>query len=231
MGVEREVLISLLKLTKEGPAEIEDLTSDSRVPSQLLPEALMTSLQQGIVEVDGGSVSAGPEQRLRGAVRAVELGADIERVCKLLTWTEFEDISVLAFEASGYKVKKHFRFSRSGRRWEIDVLAMKRPIVACADCKQWHRGWRGSASRKATEQQIERTRILAETAPAMLEKIDMKGWKHADFLPMVLSLTPSAHKFHKGAPIVPVLQLRDFLQDMPAYIGKIKRFRASFPDA
>ncbi|MDH5795151.1 MAG: hypothetical protein OEZ24_03490 [Candidatus Bathyarchaeota archaeon] len=227
MGVEREVLISLLKLTKEGPAEIEDLTSDSRVPSQLLREALMTSLQQGIVKVDGDSVTAGPEQRLRAAVRAVELGADIERVCKLLTWTEFEDISVLAFEASGYKVKKHFRFSQSGRRWEIDVLAMKRPIVACADCKQWHRGWRGSASRKAAELQIGRTEALAAASPSMAEKIGVKGWRGADFLPMVLSLLPGAHRLHKGAPIVPVLQLRDFLQEIPAYMDKIRHFRVA----
>jgi Holliday junction resolvase-like predicted endonuclease len=230
MATEREVLISFLRLTKGGPVEIKDLSSESQIPRQLVHETL-TSLRLGIVEADGHSISGGPEQRLRAAHKAVELGADIERVCGFLTWSEFEDISVMAFEANDFKVKKHFRFSGSGRRWEIDILAAKRPIVACADCKQWHRGWRGSASRKATEQQIERTRVLAETAPAMLEKIDMKGWKHADFLPMVLSLTPSAHKFHRGAPIVPVLQLRDFLHDLPAYVGKIKRFRASFPDA
>lgn len=225
MTAEREILISLLKLTIEGPAEIEDLSRESRVPRQLVHEAVIKSSELGILEMDERLAIAGGEQRLRAAIRAVELGADIERVCKFLTWTEFEDISVLAFEANDYRVKKHFRFSRIGRRWEIDILATKRPIVACADCKQWHRGWRGSASRKAAEQQIERTRVLAEASSSMLAKIGVNGWRRADFLPIVLSLMPGARRFHKGTPIVPVLQLRDFLQKMPAYLSKIKHFR------
>ena len=135
MATEREVLISFLKLTKGGPVEIKDLSSESQIPRQLVHETL-TSLRLGIVEADGHSISGGPEQRLRAAHKAVELGADIERVCRFLTWSEFEDISVMAFEANDFKVKKHFRFSGSGRRWEIDILAAKRPIVACADCKQ-----------------------------------------------------------------------------------------------
>lgn len=222
MAAEREILIYLLKLTREGPAKIEDISRESRVPPQLVHEELTRSLD--LVQLDEDSVTAKAEQRLRVAIRAVELGADIERVCKFLTWTEFEDISVLAFEANNYNVKKHFRFSRSGRRWEIDILAIKRPIVACADCKQWHRGWRGSASRKAAEEQTERTKVLAEASSSMVEKIGVKGWRRADFLPMVLSLMPGARRFHKGTPIVPVLQLRDFLQEMPAYLRRIKHF-------
>ena len=222
MVAEREILIYLLKLTKEGPAKIEDISRESRVPTRLVHEQLTRS--SGLMQLDEDLVTVNAEQRLRVAVRAVELGADIERVCKFLTWAEFEDISVLSFEANNYKVKKHFRFSRSGRRWEIDILAMKRPVVACADCKQWHRGWRGSASRKAAEEQTERTRVLAEASSSMVEKIGIVGWGRADFLPIILSLMPGAHRFHKRTPIVPVLQLRDFLQEMPAYLQKIKHF-------
>ena len=125
MATEREVLISVLKLTKEGPAEIKDLSNESQIPRQLVHETL-TSLRLGIIEADGHSISAGPEQRLRAALKAVELGAAIERVCGFLNWSEFEDISVMAFEANAFKVKKHFRFSGSGRRWEIDILSIDR---------------------------------------------------------------------------------------------------------
>lgn len=223
MVTEREILIHLLELTKEGPTKVEDISRESRVPVQLVREEM--ARRSGLVQLDEDLVTVNAEQRLIVAIRAVELGADIERVCKFLTWAEFEDISVLAFEANNYKVKKHFRFSRSGRRWEIDILAVKRPIVACADCKQWHRGWRGSASRKAAEEQIERTKVLAEAATSMAEKTGVKGWGHAVFLPIILSLMPGAQRFHKRTPIVPVLQLRDFLQQMPAYLQKIKHFR------
>ncbi len=221
---ERAILISLLKLTKEGPVEIEEISREAHIPVQLAYNALKESSDLGIVRLEGELVLADGEQRLRAAIRAVGLGTDIERVCKFLTWTEFEDISILAFEANGFTVGKHFRFSRSGRRWEIDILALKRPFVASVDCKQWRKGWRGAASRTAAERQTERTEILAKASATMDAKIGIKGWEHADFVPIVLSLLPGARKFHRGTPVVPVLQLTDFLREMPAYINKIKHF-------
>ena len=82
---------------------------------------------------------------------------------------------------------------------------------------------------KAAEQQTERTKAVAEASPCLNEAIGIKGWKCAYFMPLILSLMPSAFKLHRGVPIVPVLQLRDFLQEMPAYIGEMAHFRKMLP--
>jgi len=221
---EREVLVSILKLTREGPSKIGDIAKDARVLNQVVHQVVEKGSGLGFFELDGKFIVARGEQRLQIACRAIELGADIERVCKLLAWTEFEDISVLAFEANDFKIKKHFRFSWSGRRSEIDILGLKEPIVASADCKHWHRGWRGSASRKAAEKQAERTRALAEASISLHRKIGIEKWKDAYFVPMVLSLMPGAIKLYNGLPVVSVLQLRDFLQKMHGYVDEIKHF-------
>jgi hypothetical protein len=230
MPTEREVLVSLLKLTTEGRVEIKEISRETRIPIEIVRQVLRKSLELGIVCLDRKLITAASEQRIRAAVRAVELGADIQRVCKFLTWAEFEDISVLAFDANNLVTKKHFRFSWSGRRWEIDILGLRKPIVACVDCKHWHRGWRGAASRRAAEQQIERTRVLAEASASMSKRLGIDGWGHACFVPAILSLASGSCKFYKGAPIVPVLQLRDFLQQMPAYLGKITHFDVAVPN-
>jgi len=227
MLAEREVLISILKLTKDGSARFDDIARDARVLCQVVRQVLKKDRDLGLIQLDGNSVRTDAEQRLKLAAMAIESGADIERVCKLLTWEEFEDIAVLAFEANDFAVKKHFRFSWSGRRWEIDIMGLREPIVASVDCKQWHRGWRGSASRKAAEKQAERTAGLAKASAAMGEKLGIGDWKDARFVPIVLSLMPGAFKFHKGLPIVPVLGLRDFLQKLPGYLDKIAHFCAS----
>jgi len=221
---EREALVSILKLTIEGPAKIGDIAKDARVLNQVVHQVIEKSSGLGFIELDGKLITARGEQRLRIACRAIELGVDIERVCKLLLWTEFEDISVMAFEANDFKIKKHFRFSWSGRRSEIDILGLKEPIVVSADCKHWRHGWRGSASRKASEKQAERTRALAEASISLHRKIGIEKWKDAYFVPMVLSLMPGAIKLYNGLPVVSVLQLRDFLQKMPGYIDEIKHF-------
>jgi len=221
---EREVLVSILRLTRQGPVKIGDIAKDARVLNQVVHQVVEKGSGLGLIELDGKSISAQGVQRLRIAYRAIELGADIERVCKLLAWGEFEDISVLAFEANDFKIKKHFRLRWSGRRSEIDILGLKEPFVASVDCKHWHYGWRGSASRKAAEKQAERTRALAEASISLGDKIGIEKWKDAYFVPMVLSLMPSAIKLYNCLPIVSVLQLRDFLQKMPVYIDEIKHF-------
>jgi len=230
MTIEREVLVSALKLTSGGPAEIEEIARETRIPAKVVRGVVKRSSDLGIVQRRGSSVVLEKEQRLSTAVRAITLGADVERVSKFLTWSEFEDMSVLAFEANDFVVKKHFRFKWSGRRWEIDLLGFKEPIIASVDCKHWRHGWRGSASRTAAEKQVERTRAFTESSASLLDRMGVAKWRQAYFVPAVLSLVPSENKSCRGVPIVPVLQLRDFLQTMPAYIREITHFQKSFPE-
>jgi len=227
--VEREILISTLMLTRESSVKIEEVSRKSRIPVPIVREMLKKNSDRGIVQLDGETVRVEAEQRLKAAVRVMELGADVERVCKVLTWTEFEDFAFLAFEANNFVAKKHFRFNWSGRRWEIDILALKEPIVASVDCKQWHRGWGESANRKAAELQVERTQVLAEASSSMSDKIGVTEWKHAYFVPIIISLMQGPYKLYGGTPVVPILQLRDFLQGILVYIDKITHFHVHFP--
>jgi Holliday junction resolvase-like predicted endonuclease len=227
MIAEREVLISVLKLTRNGQARIKDIIRDTRVPTQVACKILEKNAASGILHMAGSSITATPEQRLRIAIKAVSLSADVERVCKHLHWEEFEEISALALEVNGFKVKKHFRFVWNGKRFEIDLVALKRPFVVCVDCKQWRQGWRGTASRKVAEKQIERTRTLAEASANLAEKLEIDGWGQACFVPVIVSLFPWISKFHKASPIVPIIQLRSFIQAMPAHLDEIDHYWAS----
>jgi len=224
MLAEREVLVSLLKLTSEGAVKLDSLSQEARVPVQVVKEVLRRNSDLLTYVPSLKMVAVGSEQRMKMALKAISLEADIERVCTFLTWLEFEDISILAFEANDFETKKHFRFSWSNRRWEIDIMGLKKPLIICADCKHWRHGWSGSGSRKAAEMQKERTKALSEASKTLDDKIGARIWKHAYFVPMVLSLVPANQKFYNGVPIVPVLQLRDFLSQIPAYLDKIAHF-------
>ncbi len=224
MPVERNLLISILKLTKTGPVQKELVSRDARVPVQVADEILKKLLDIGLIQYRGRSIEAPPNQRVRMAIRAVELGSDPERVCGALEWDEFEEIAAKAFEASNFMVKRRFRFKWAGRRWEVDVLGCKEPLVACADCKHWRRGWRRSAIMKAVEAQVERTKMLAEALPSQREKAGLVDWKKATLVPMILSLVPGPFKFYNNVPIVPVLQLPNFLNELPAHTISLTRF-------
>lgn len=227
MSFEREVLVSLLKITREGAADFYDLCRETRIPSQIVRDILDKNSNLVTYSLPLEKVMITYEQRMKIALRAINLGADIERVCTFLTWLEFENMAILAFKANDYETKKHFRFRWFNRRWEIDILGLKNPFIICADCKHWHHKWSGSASIKAANMQMERTKMLAEAFKALDHRIPVSAWKYAYFIPMILSLLPANRKFYNNVPIVSVLQLRDFLYQVPAYLSKIAHYQFS----
>jgi Holliday junction resolvase-like predicted endonuclease len=228
MIVERNLLISLLKLTKDGPVLIEDVNKNSRIASDIVRK-LLEKLQNGdMINLQGDTVKVINDNRLRLAVKAASLGADVEHISAVLRWQEFEDIVAIALERNGYVVAKNVRFKHAGRKCEIDIVGCKKPLVICIDCKHWRHGMAPSALKRTTEAQVERTRALAASLPHVSLEIECTKWNKAKFIPTVLSLTQGRFKFYNIVPIVPVLQLQDFLNQLPAYTESLKYFSKEF---
>jgi len=229
MLIEREILTSVLKKTLEDSrVSIEDICKEARMPRAIVLEILNKLSGDSLLEVKEDRVIVNGEQRLKIAVKAVNLGSDIERVAKFLSWAEFERFSRLSFELNDFRVISNFRFTLLRKRWEIDIIGVKRPMVISADCKHWRRRWSGSASAKAARGQAERTKALAEASKRIKSKIGISGWMHAYFIPAVLSLFPSQHKFYEKTPIVPILQLKDFLQNIIIHLDEVNYFYVTY---
>jgi len=225
MAAERNILSSVLKLTRTGPVRKELIQRDAKVTVHVADEALRKLFEAGFIRQRSGLVEASPSQRVCVAVQAIKLGADFERICKFLEWTEFENIAVQAFQANGFRVLRNFRFKHTGKRWEIDVLSCREPLVVCVDCKHWRRGWSRAATVKAVEAQIERTRAFADALPNYSQRARLTEWKSATLVPLILSLVPGPFKFHKNVPIVPVLQLQDFINELPLEANSLSHFK------
>jgi Holliday junction resolvase-like predicted endonuclease len=228
MTLERDILISILKLTKSGPIAEEIIARDVNVPVQLTHELLNKFRDAELIKWQNKAIEASSNQRAKIAIHAIKLGADFERLCRVLEWIEFENLAATAFEANNFAVRRRFRFKWAQRRWEIDVLGCRKPLIACVDCKHWTHGWRGSAIRKAAEAQALRTKVLAEALPSLRKKIGLVQWRQATLIPVVLSLVPGPLKFYEKVPIVPILQIQNFLNELLAHITALAHFRAYF---
>jgi Holliday junction resolvase-like predicted endonuclease len=226
--IEIDLIMSILKLTKNGSVPQEAIAKDARLPSDVASKLLRKFQTDGVVYLSDNNVDADAGGRLKLAVRAVALGADIERVSDFLRWEEFEDIAAIALERNGYFVAKNVRFKHAGRKWEIDIVGCKKPLVTCIDCKHWRHGMAPSALKRIAEAQVERTRVLAESLPHVSLEIECAKWNKAKFIPVVLSLTQCRFKFYDMVPIVPVLQLQDFLSQLLAYTESLKYFLKEF---
>ena len=226
--IERDLLISLLKLTKNGHILIKDVNKDSRLASDISRKLLENLQNEGLVYLKEDFVEIDSANRLRLAIKAASMGADFERVSAFFSWQEFEGAAALALERNGYIVAKNVRFKHADRRWEIDVIGCRKPLVVCVDCKRWQRGLKPSALGKIVEAQVERAHALADVLPNTELKIECVKWNKAKFIPVILSLFPSSFKFYKNVPVVPVLQLQDFLCQLPAQVESLKYFVKRF---
>lgn len=226
MTVERNLLRSILKLTKKGPIEKTLISRDAQIPVQIADDMLKDFSKAGFIQLTGKVVEASLNQRVKIAIHAVRLGADFESVCNFLEWNEFEKIAATTFEFNHFNVIKGLRFKGAGRRWEVDVLGYREPIIVSADCKHWHHGWTRSAITKTIDAQMARTQALANAAPTLREKMGLADWKEATLIPMVLSLFPAPLKLYRNTPVVPILQLQDFLNELPAHIDSLTHFFA-----
>lgn len=228
MSIECNLLTSLLKFTKEGVVLTEDIEKDCRIPSNTIEKLLSKLQNEGLIYLKHSNVEVESSMRLKLAVKAASLGADIEHISNFLCWQEFEEITAFALKNFGYAVANNVRFKHSGRKWEIDVVGCKRPLVVCIDCKHWQHSIAPSALRKIVDSQIERTRAFADSLPNVSLHLECTKWNDAKFIPAVLSLMPSAFKFYNKVPVVPILQMQDFLNQMSVHIESLKFFSKSF---
>lgn len=228
MSVERNLLISLLKMTEKGDVKQEQVNIDSKLPSSVTSVLLQNLQNQNLIYLKNGLITVDTQSRIKIAVKAIQLGADIECVSSYLSWQEFEAIAAVALEYNGYVTKKNTRFTHNGRRWEIDVVGCRKPLVICVDCKHWHHGMHPSTLRKIVETQATRVAAFADFLPNRSADLPCLQWKRANFVPVIVSLVPYSSKFYDHVPVVPVLMLQDFISQLPLYLESVQYFSRVF---
>jgi len=225
MTTKTDVLISILKHTSSGPAPSKLLAKEANVPVPVANNILRSLDEAGFIEWENEHIELSSNQRVKLAIHAINQGTDVERVCKVLEWKEFENFTATAFEKNNFSTKRNFRFKAAQRRWEIDVLAYSEPIIVCVDCKRWRRGWGNSAITKVAAAQSQRTEVLANSLHFLQQKIGLDNWKQATLFPAILSLFPGPVKFYNKVPVVPILQIQNFIEEFQCHKTELTHFQ------
>jgi len=214
------LLLSIIKLGT-GLVDVRQISQDSKVSVSLVEKTLKKLEAEKMIRFEDGCVTASPEQRLELAMLAIKGGADIERVCKLLGWREFEDLAVLVLGCNGFSTRKHFRFKTQGRWFEIDVLGIEEPLVLSIDCKRWRRSWQRSATMRIVEKQLRRTLALVNSFQSLGNRLEVNGWKGVRVLPLILTMSETPLKTYDKVPVIPIFYFQNFLNnEMNTYINE-----------
>jgi hypothetical protein len=229
MPAQRDILIALLENTQKKPADTSTLREAVRVTDEAYDTYMTHLASSGLIDEDQGSVTASLDQRLELAIRAVQAGGDLERVSRALGWLEFEEIVARIFEENGYDVKRRFRFQAEGRRWEIDILATRSPLMVCAECKHWAKGLGSATARRIAETHLEKVETLSRSLGGLRERVGIASWSRATLIPMALSLQPARERIYRRIPVVSVYGLPGFLSEYEAQMDWLASFPVDLP--
>jgi predicted transcriptional regulator len=223
MKASDNILFSILCRTMENEIlRLDELAESLRLPRDVIEDSLRDLALQGIVYLNDETVAVRADGRMAIAIRAIESGLDPEDVSRALNWQEFETLVTEAMKANGYRTVKHLVFKRSGKRFEIDVLAIRNDLILSCDCKHWRHGWNPSRIRSAVKSQITRTQALLESAEPLESRFGLSKTKSLRALPVILALADVPNRIVEGVPVVPILRLSAFLSGLSPLDSRLR---------
>jgi len=164
-----------------------------------------------------------PELKIKLAFLAIRLGGSVEEVTRLLSWREFEGFCSNILEYHFFRVYRNFRFKSNKRRFEIDLMGLKKPYILCFDAKKWDlRPRKASGIRKSALMQLERCVELASKIPTLKTALNLNDWKEILIIPGIVTLFEEAVKIFEGVPVVPLFKFKRFIEEFEDYLDKIK---------
>ena len=191
----------------EGGVSVTDFSVICELDEINAKELLYTLVQNGIGILNDDVVDFDiPNDRLRTALFAINLGADLEDVSEYLDWKDFESLTGVILEEKDFEVTKNLILTKP--RMEIDVIGKKMDIALLIDCKHW-KNMSKSALDEIVKKQIERVKHFVST-------------ENMSALPVIVTLHQESIQFVGNVPIVPIMKLSSFLDEFAGNLDSLK---------
>ncbi len=179
-------------------------------------ERMDNSLEEDLraLGLDAHDLPLDRSQRIELAMRAIERGADAEEVIEELTWKDFEGLIASILEENGFRCVESFRRRGNGklRGMEIDVIGIRGRLILSIDAKMWGiRSGKAAAIRKAAENQLARTRRLANELRILETRLGPFASGRYELIPVITTWLVEDLQFHEGVPIVPIFKFNSFV--------------------
>ena len=128
--------------------------------------------------------------------------ADLTLVSTEVVWQNFERLTAFIFEENNFQASTNTVKTRKRKRRQYDVIAKTNSKTFLVECKKWagNRS-RLSALKKAIERHIERTEFYRHLT-------------RENAIPIVVTLVEEEIRSYEGVPIVPILRLNSFINEL-----------------
>jgi hypothetical protein len=154
--------------------------------------------------------------RFKLAFEAVRHGG-LQQVARALTWQEFEAFTEECLQTVGFDTQKGLIVKDDSRRWQIDIIAKKSPMILAIDCKHWESpGYESKLSNAAAHQKLALQAFIQQMAAR-----GEVGRERLLALPMILTLFEPRARMVGGVVVVSIEQLGDFLERVSPFSSEL----------
>jgi hypothetical protein len=220
-----KLVINLLKVQEGQKVPVGRFLKEYGLHPTLVMQKLEWLVEKGLATMIGDTIVVERGQKFLLAIKAIEGGIDAEKICRAAGWREFEDIGALFLVGEDYKAEKHFRFNLDTKRYEIDILGLKKPWMLVVECKRWRSC---KSITRVADVLVSKTLALLSLIPKLKTRIGLDDWDEVIILPVILTLLKNPLKIECNVPVVPIGQFRSFLSDFQSYTDDLKIFKLKF---
>ena len=202
-----KLIIRGIRAIIPGGVSEHDFSVASEMDEFSAKELLQIFLQNGIGVLDENIVEFQNSDRIKASIFAIRNGATIEDVSEFLSWQNFEELVSRVLDENGFHIQKNLILTKP--RMEIDVVGIKLGISILIDCKHWKRMTQ-SALNDIVEKQVERVKSYVQKTES------------TSAIPGIVTLHQEKVNFVNQVPIIPVMQLSSFLDEVYGNLDKMK---------
>jgi len=207
--VRTRILIETLRESKNGgTVRIDEVASRAGASADLVREVLRNALESPV----SSKISPSSETRFRLAFEAARNGG-LRDAARVLTWQEFEKFAEECLAATGFQTTRGLMVTGETRRWQIDLVAMRGPMMLVFDCKHWNSPSYPSKFESAAEHQRLATMALIRNSKARESFAGKQVWA----LPIILTLFDPRIQLTNGVVLLSIDKLADFLNGVTHY--------------
>ena len=181
-----------------GGISVKDFSVITQYNEDLSRTILDNLMQNGIGTYENNLIHFEKNDKIKTSLLAINMGAPIEDISRLLEWQDFESLSAEILEENSFETTHNLVLTKP--RAQIDVVGIKSDIAILIDCKHWKK-MSHSSLEKAIEKQIKRTKQFISK-----EKVKAA-------VPALVTLYQHDVLFINRVPIIPIYKLEAFCEE------------------
>ncbi|TFG04210.1 MAG: hypothetical protein EU536_05025 [Promethearchaeota archaeon] len=230
-GLNRFIL-DLLRLSKDQ----EEIALEKLVLDRDLSESIVLKLLQhlrgelgAVIQVKDKEVYVPKATKMKLVEKALQESIDLDEIIKTLHWRDFESFCLRVLDYHEFCTTLNLHFSINKKRYEIDVIGIRRQLILAIDAKKWKTG-RSSALKVMVRNQIDRCKALAQSLgiPKIRDQLNLTKDNDISIIPMLVTSKMYEIAIFQRVPIVPFFKFNQFLTDFHLYAEAVYKIPSQY---